>query len=66
MEKEVIRRLEFIMEDARILLEHLKNGNSLDEPTGYADSGLTHLSNIQIAADLKDEECSTWSSFIKE
>lgn len=65
MEQELIHRLKMIVEDANILLEHLQGGNSLEDPTRYADSGSIHLSNIQIASDLKDDESLSWNSFKK-
>lgn len=32
----------------------------MSEFTGFADDGYTHLSNIQIAADLEDAESDVW------
>lgn len=34
----------------------------MSEFTGFADDGYTHLSNIQIAADLEDTESDVWKN----
>jgi hypothetical protein len=57
---EIRRRLLFIIDDASRLLSHLEQAGDMDEFTGFADSGYTHLSNIQIAADLNDTESNVW------
>ena len=57
---EVRRRLLFIIDDASRLLSHLEQAGDMDEFTGFADDGYTHLSNIQIAADLNDTESHAW------
>jgi hypothetical protein len=57
---EVRRRLLFIIDDASRLLSHLEQAGCMDEFTGFADDGYTHLSNIQIAADLNDTGSHAW------
>ena len=57
---EIRRRLLFIIDDASRLLSHLEQGGDMDEFTGFADDGYTHLYNIQIAADLNDTESKAW------
>ena len=57
---EIKRRLKFIIVDANRLLSHLERGGDMNEFTDYADNGYTHLSNIQIAADLNDNESGAW------
>jgi len=57
---EIRRRLLFIIDDASRLLSHLEQGGDMNEFTGFADDGYTHLHNIQIAADLKDTESRAW------
>jgi hypothetical protein len=59
--EQIKRRLTFIMADASHLLQHLNAGKGMDEFTGFADNGHTHLSNIQIAADLHDSESDAWN-----
>lgn len=58
--QQIKQRLLFIIEDANRLLNHIESGNAMDEPTTFADNGWTHLSNIQIAADLEDTESNQW------
>ena len=57
---EIKHRLLCIIEDASRLLKHLERGGKMDEFTGYAANGHTHLSNITIAADLNDNESLAW------
>ena len=58
--QQIKQRLLFIIEDANRLLNHIESGKALFEPTDFADCAWTHLSNIQIAADLEDTESDTW------
>ena len=60
--EQIKRRLTFIMADASHLLQHLNAGKGMDEFTGFADNGHTHLSNIQIASNLEDTECDAWKN----
>jgi hypothetical protein len=57
---EIRRRLMFIIDDASRLLQHLDSGKDMSEFTGFADDGYTHLSNIQIASNLEDNESDAW------
>jgi len=59
-QEQIKRRLLFIIDDASRLLNHLESGKDMSEFTGFADDGYTHLSNIQIAADLEDNESDVW------
>ena len=59
-------RLEMVQDDVKALLEHLKNGKNMKEQTKYADDGYTHLNNIHIALDMKDDECLDWKRFDNE
>ncbi len=59
-QEQIKRRLLFIIDDASRLLLHLESGKDMSEFTGFADDGYTHLSNIQIAADLEDTESDAW------
>ena len=60
---EMIHRLEMVEDDVKTLLEHLKDGKKLSDKTKYADDGYTHINNIHIALDIKDDECLTWNKF---
>ena len=60
--QQIKQRLLFIIEDANRLLNHIESGKAMDEPTAFADSAWTHLSNIQIAADPEDAEPDTWKA----
>ena len=61
-QEQIKRRLLFIIDDASRLLNHLESGKDMSEFTGFADDGYTHLSNIQIAADLEDNESDAWKN----
>ena len=54
-----------IIDDAYVVLDHFKSGKGISEPTKCADNVHTHLSNIEIAIDLNDNECLTWKKFTR-
>jgi hypothetical protein len=63
---ELHHRLEMVQDDVKALLKHLEDGKSMKEQTKYADDGYTHLNNIYIALDMKDDECLEWKRFHNE
>jgi hypothetical protein len=65
MTKEQIRqRLLFIIDDASRLLVHLERGRDMDEFTGYADQGWTHISNIEASIDFDNKEPEMWRKIV--
>jgi hypothetical protein len=63
--QEAIHRMNMIIDDANVVLDHFKRGKGISDPTKCADNVHTHLSNIEIAIDLNDNECLTWKKFTK-
>jgi len=63
---DIIHRMKMIIDDARVIIDHLESGRGMDEQTKCADDGYTHLSNIEIAIDLGDKECIAWKEFTHE
>jgi len=59
----MIHRFEMVQDDIRVLLVHLKEGKKLSDKTKYAGDGYTHINNIHIALDMKDNECLSWDRF---
>jgi len=60
---DIIHRMKMIIDDARVIIDHLESGRSMKEQTKCADDGYTHLSNIEIAIDLGNKECIAWKEF---
>jgi|TARA_R110001606_G_scaffold199204_1_gene346853 hypothetical protein len=61
--KEMIHRMKMIIDDAQVIIDHLEQGKDMTDKTKCADDGWVHMSNIEIAVDLKDNECLTWKKF---
>jgi len=63
---DIIHRMKMIIDDARVIIDHLESGKGMNEQTKCADDGYTHLSNIEIAIDLGNKECIAWKEFTHE
>ena len=61
--EEIIHRMKMIIDDAQVIIDHFENGGYMYSQTKCADNVGVHLSNIEIAVDLKDDECLTWKKF---
>jgi len=63
-ETEYLHRLECIQEDIAVIANFIQK-NYLDDEfkktTGFADEAWHHISNIEIACDLKDDAPLEWS-----
>ena len=57
--------MKMIIDDAQVIIEHLEQGKDMTDKTKCADNVGVHLSNIEIAVDLKDNECLTWKKFTR-
>lgn len=63
--KEYKHRLKCIEEDVKVVADFiLKNGltDEFKRTTGIADEAWHHISNIEIACDLKDKSSLHWGS----
>ena len=60
VEKDFIKRLKLVIEDANIIIEHLEQEKGLVNDTKNGASIYTHLDNISIALDLGSYEHLAW------
>jgi 5-methylcytosine-specific restriction endonuclease McrBC GTP-binding regulatory subunit McrB len=64
--EEMQHRMAMILDDMKVIRAFI-NEQGLDKvfqkPTSMADECWTHLNNIEIACDIDDNECLTWSKF---
>ena len=63
--KEMIHRMKMIIDDAKVIIDHLEQGNAMTDQTKCADDGWTHISNIEIAIDLGSTESREWKKFTR-
>jgi len=61
----LLHRMKMIVDDAQVIIDHLESGKSLTDTTKCSDSIYVHLSNIEIAVDLKSKESLTWRKFTR-
>lgn len=67
--KQYKHRLKCIEEDVKVIANFIERNHLNDEfkkTTGLADEALHHISNIEIACDLKDDASLQWGSLLKE
>jgi hypothetical protein len=67
-EQKLEHRLAMVLDDVKALLEFIDDSRlmeAFDKPTKYTDSALTHISNIEIACDLNDDEPLNWKLYTK-
>ena len=63
-ETEYLHRLECIQEDIAVLVDFIEKQNLMEnfkKTTGFAEEAWHHISNIEIACDLKDDAPNDWS-----
>ena len=60
VERDLIKRLKLVIEDANIIIEHLQQDKGSENDTKNGVSVYTHLDNISIALDLNSYEHLTW------
>ena len=60
---EMLHRMKMIKDDAQVVIDHIEGNRGMEDPTACADGVYVHLSNIEIAIDLNDSECTTWKEF---
>lgn len=67
-EQKLEHRLAMILDDVKALVEFLDENRlmeALDKPSKETDSAWTHISNIEIACDLNDDDCLGWKLYTK-
>jgi len=67
-EQKLEHRLAMILDDVKALVEFLDENRLmevLDKPSKQTDSAWTHISNIEIACDLNDDDCLGWKLYTK-
>ena len=62
---DLIHRMKMIIDDAKVVIDHLENNKGMNAPTIHADDAWTHISNIEIAIDLGSTESREWKKFTK-
>ena len=63
--EKMIHRMKMIIDDAKVIIDHLEQGNAMTDQTKCADDGWTHISNIEIAIDLGSTESREWKKFTR-
>ena len=64
--EEMQHRMAMILDDMKVIRAFINEqglNEAFQKPTSMADECWTHLSNIEIACDIDDNECLTWSKF---
>ena len=67
--KQYKHRLKCIEEDVKVVADFILKHNLDDEfkrTTGLADEAWHHISNIEIACDLKDDASLYWGKLVKK
>ena len=67
--KQYKHRLKCIEEDVKVIANFIERHHLADEfkkTTGLADEAWHHISNIEIACDLKDDASLHWGKLLKK
>jgi hypothetical protein len=62
---DLIHRMKMIIDDAKVVIDHLESNKGMNEQTIHADDAWTHISNIEIAIDLGSTESREWKKFTR-
>ena len=57
--------MKLIIDDAKVVIDHLESNKGMNEQTIHADDAWTHISNIEIAIDLGSTESREWKAFTR-
>ena len=57
--------MKMIIDDAKVVIDHLESNKGMNEQTIHADDAWTHISNIEIAIDLGSTESRAWKKFTR-
>ena len=63
---DLIHRMKMIIDDAKVVIDHLESNKGMNEQTIHADDAWTHISNIEIAIDLGSTESREWKTFTNQ
>jgi hypothetical protein len=67
-EQKLEHRLAMVLDDIKALVEFIDENRlmeALDKPSKQTDSAWTHVSNIEIACDLNNDDCLGWVHYTK-
>ena len=64
-EKNLIKRLKLIIDDANVIIEHLENGKGIENDSIHGLTIYSHIENISIAIDLNNDESLEWEPYNK-
>lgn len=62
-EKNLIKRLKLIIDDANVIIEHLENGKGMENDSIHGMTIYSHIENILIAIDLNNDESLEWEPY---
>lgn len=64
-EKNLIKRLKLIIDDANVIIEHLEKGKGIENDSIHGMTIYSHIENISIAIDLNNDESLEWNLYNK-
>lgn len=64
-EKNLIKRLKLIIDDANVIIEHLEKGKGIENDSIHGLTIYSHIKNISIAIDLNNDESLEWEFYNK-
>lgn len=62
-EKNLIKRLKLIIDDANVIIEHLEKGKGIENDSIHGLTIYSHIENISIAIDLNNDESLEWGFY---
>jgi hypothetical protein len=63
IEKDLIKRMKLIIDDANVIIEHLEKGNGFEKDSKHGMTIYTHIENISTAIDLSNDESLDWEYY---
>jgi hypothetical protein len=63
LEKNLIKRLKLIIDDANVIIEHLEKGKGIENDSIHGLTIYSHIKNISIAIDLNNDESLEWGFY---
>lgn len=63
LEKNLIKRLKLIIDDANVIIEHLEKGKGIENDSIHGLTIYSHIENISIAIDLNNDESLEWGFY---
>lgn len=63
LEKNLMKRLKLIIDDANVIIEHLEKGKGIENDSIHGLTIYSHIKNISIAIDLNNDESLEWGFY---